>query len=70
MKTIMLVLSIVGVLFWMTSSSQVEAGSGWSDDYISTLSSKDCKGIASGQKSYCKSKQCKATASGERSYCP
>ena len=37
--------------------------------WFSHLSSNDCKGIASGDKSYCDSNDCKGIASGDKSYC-
>ena len=45
-------------------------GAGWSSGYIGSLSSSDCKGIASKDKSYCDTNDCKGIASGDKSYCP
>jgi hypothetical protein len=41
----------------------------WSSSYISSLSSGDCKGIASKDKSWCTTNDCKGIASGDKSWC-
>ncbi len=43
--------------------------SGWGGDWIAKLSSGDCKGIASGDRSWCDTNDCKGIASGDRSWC-
>ena len=69
MKRLCCALFIVLVCIFTFSEQKVEAGSGWSKSYISSLSTQDCKGIAARDKSYCKTADCKGIASGEKSYC-
>ena len=45
------------------------APSAWSGDWIASLSSNDCKGIASGDRTWCDSNDCKGIASGDRTWC-
>lgn len=41
----------------------------WSGGWIASLSSGDCKGIASGDRSWCDTDDCKGIASKDRSWC-
>src|SRR5688500_1214505 len=41
----------------------------WGGDFFKSMSGSDCKGIASGDKSYCNGNFCKGIASGDKSYC-
>lgn len=52
-----------------THDSDLEITLGWGSNWISKLSSSDCKGIASGDRSYCQTDDCKAIASKDRSRC-
>ena len=45
------------------------ATSGWGGDWIASLSSNDCKGIASGDRTWCDTNDCRAIASGDRTWC-
>src|SRR5579863_10038003 len=45
------------------------AGGDWTDGWIAHLSSGDCKGIASHDKSWCDTNDCKGIASGDKSRC-
>ena len=65
MKYLMLIL----VLLMGLGCASAESSSGWSDNYIASLSKNDCKGIASGDKNYCASRDCKGLAKKDASYC-
>ena len=47
----------------------LDISNGWSEEWISSLSSGDCKGIATGDRSWCTTRDCKGIASGDRSWC-
>ena len=49
--------------------SAVDVTNGWGDNWVSSLSSGDCKGIATGDRSWCTTRDCKGIASGDRSWC-
>jgi hypothetical protein len=43
--------------------------SAWASGYIGSLSSGDCKGIASGDRAWCDTNDCKGIASHDRTWC-
>jgi len=57
------------IVMFAVGCANAESSSGWTDDYIATLSKNDCKGIASGDKNYCSSRDCKGLAKKDANYC-
>ncbi|MBW1879298.1 MAG: hypothetical protein JRI25_03095 [Deltaproteobacteria bacterium] len=51
------------------ANSRPSPYSAWASGYIASLSNGDCKGIASGERTWCDTNDCKGIASGDRTWC-
>ena len=59
-------------VFTMDATDAAASGSGqlsWDAQFFKRLSASDCRGIASGDKSWCQSSTCRAIASRDKSWC-